>query len=56
MGSFFDKHDKYGAHVTKKSGLMNLVVLLTNPEWTIVRIKTKRLFTFVQYKATVMVL
>ena len=34
---------------------MHLVVLLTNPEWSIVRIKTERLFTLVQYKDTVMV-
>ena len=40
---------------TKKSELVHFVVLLTNPEWSIVRIKTKRLFTFVQYKDTAMV-
>ena len=41
---------------TKKSGLTHLVVQLTNPECSIVRITTERLFTFVQCKDTVMVL
>ena len=34
---------------------MPLVVLLTNPDWSIVRVKTERLFTFVPYKDTVIV-
>ena len=41
---------------TKKIGLTHSVVLPTNPEWIIARIRPERLFTFVQYKATVMVL
>ena len=46
MGSCFDKHAKCSAKLrieTKKSGLMHLVVLLRNPAWSIVRIKTGRL-------------
>ena len=39
----------------KESGLMHFVVLLTKSEWSIVRIKTGRLFKFAQYKHTVMV-
>ena len=59
MGSCFDKHAKLLSKLrigTKKSGLMHSVLLLTNPEWSIVRINTIRLIAFVQYKATVMVL
>ena len=57
MGSCFDKHAKCWANseLGQKSGLMYLVVPLTNPEWSIVRIKTERLFTFMKYKDTVMV-
>ena len=39
----------------KESGLMHFAVLLTKSEWSVMRIKTGRLFTFAQYKHTVMV-
>ena len=39
----------------KNSGSMHSVVLLTNPEWSIVRINRERLLTFAQYLNTAMV-
>ena len=40
---------------TQMIGLTRSVVLLTGPQWSIVRTKMERLSTFVQYKATVLV-
>ena len=59
MDNVFYKHVKCWANSEmeqKKSGLMHSVVLLTDPEWSVVRIEKERIFSFVQYKDTVMVL
>ena len=57
MDTCFDTHGRDWANSnlgTKKIWLTHSVVVTTNPKWSFTRTNTKRLFTFVQYKAPVM--